>query len=67
MTSLYGTTLRPGQGEATAEAIFEDKKVKILLAVSFFKVYNQKDYTKKDIVAFYLSELLRANSALLFG
>ena len=63
MTSLYGATSRPGQGEATAEAIFEDKK----LAVSFFKVYNQKNYTKKDIVAFYLSELLRANSALLFG
>ena len=67
MTSLYGATSRPDQDEATAEAIFEDKKVKILLAVSFFKVYNQKDYTKKDIVAFYLSELLRANSALLFG
>ena len=28
MTSLYGATSRPGQGEATAEAIFEDKKVK---------------------------------------
>ena len=62
MTSLYGTTLRPGQGEATAEAIFEDKK----LAVSFFKVYNQKNYTKKDIVAFYLSELLIAMQTLLY-
>ena len=35
-----------------------------MLAVSFFKVYNQKDYTKKDIVAFYLSELLIAMTLL---
>ena len=62
MTSLYGATSRPGQSEATAEAIFEDKKS----AVSFFKVYNQKNYTKKDIVAFYLSELLIAMQTLLY-
>ena len=66
MTSLYGAASRPGQSEATAEAIFEDKKVKISLAVSFFKVYNQKNYTKKDIVAFYLSELLIAMQTLLY-
>ena len=34
--------------------------------VSFFKVYNQKNYTKKDIVAFYLSELLIAMQTLLY-
>ena len=58
MTSLYGTTLRPGQGEATAEAIFEDKKVKspflkyITKKIILRKTFNKLHYMKVRRVFF---------------
>ena len=42
MKSLYGVTQRPGQGEATTEAMFEAKKVKFCLQSPFLKYITDK-------------------------